>query len=369
MLLLLIITFIVPGALLLYPLFSFIQFKLYSKQHTKSKTFLEPVSIIISCFNEEKFIREKILSFLDEKEWINGSEIIVVSGGSTDKTNEILEEFKSHDSISIFLFEEQIGKIRSVNFSVEKAKHDLIVFSDCRQKMKTGSVKALIHNFFDPTVGTVVSQLDDSNNTTSGSFLRKIISKTMIYNSKTSSCLNVYGALYAQRKSLFSPFSKELLFDDLSVITSTLIQNKRLVVEENAVIYDVPFDDYYKSERIQRLARGLLIYLKEDWKTIKRLSLKDFCRFIVYKYFKLLLPFSVLIWIFLGVYFYFSNQYQTIILLLFSFTLALLFIEKSRKLLILFLRIYTHFFFALIRFYLFKQQSNKWEKLSTKKPL
>ena len=33
------------------------------------------------------------IHFLDEKEWINGSEIIVVSGGSTDKTNEILETY------------------------------------------------------------------------------------------------------------------------------------------------------------------------------------------------------------------------------------------------------------------------------------
>lgn len=369
MLLFLILSCIIPSTLILYPCFSYLQFVLFSKQSKKSETFLQPVSIIISCYNEENYIRAKILSFLDKEEWIEGSEIIVVSGGSSDKTNEILKEFSTHESISIHLFEEQIGKIRSVNFAAELAQHSILVFSDCRQKMKTGSVKALIHNFSDQEVGTVVSQLDDSCNTSSGSFLRTIISKTMIYNSKTSSCLNVYGALYAQRKVLFCPFSNDLLFDDLSVITTTLVQNKRLVVEENAVIYDLPFEDYYKGERIQRLARGLLIYLKTEWKTIRKLPIKDFCRFFIYKYFKLLLPFTLLFWLFIGCYFYFSNQYQTIILLLLSFIIALLFIKKSRQLLILFMQINTHFFLALIRFYFFKHQSNKWEKLSTKKPL
>lgn len=52
--------------------------------------FMQPVSIIIAAYNEEDFIRDKLLFFLGKNEWIPGSEIIVVSSGSIDGTNTIL---------------------------------------------------------------------------------------------------------------------------------------------------------------------------------------------------------------------------------------------------------------------------------------
>jgi glycosyltransferase involved in cell wall biosynthesis len=51
----------------------------------------EKVSVIIPCYNEEKYIAECILSILSQKK-INNLEIIVVDGMSTDNTKQILQE-------------------------------------------------------------------------------------------------------------------------------------------------------------------------------------------------------------------------------------------------------------------------------------
>lgn len=51
----------------------------------------EKISIIIPCYNEEKYIKECILSILFQKK-INELEIIVVDGNSTDNTKNILKE-------------------------------------------------------------------------------------------------------------------------------------------------------------------------------------------------------------------------------------------------------------------------------------
>jgi glycosyltransferase involved in cell wall biosynthesis len=50
------------------------------------------VSIVIPCYNGEDFIRESIQSAIDQT-WVN-KEIIVIDDGSTDKSLEIIKEYK-----------------------------------------------------------------------------------------------------------------------------------------------------------------------------------------------------------------------------------------------------------------------------------
>ncbi len=246
--------------LLVYPLIAWLGSILLKRPVSKLDQFIQPVSIIIACSNEELYIREKIESFLDKREWIEGSEIIVVVNNSRDATGEVLKEYMNNPFVSVFFEQGESSKILAVNNGVKRSKNQFLVFSDCRQKMKAGSVKQLISNFNDPQVGTVNSTLMDKNETERFSF-RSVLNFIADCESRSGSSLNVFGALYAQRKDVFREFPGDLLFDDLFVTVSTLVQKKRLVSEKQAIIYDVPFEDYYQVNRIRRLARGLLIFL------------------------------------------------------------------------------------------------------------
>jgi len=333
-----------------YPIFAKLMSKLYKKADLKSKKFIQPVSIIIACYNEEKYIKQKIDSFLDQDEWIEGSEIIIVSAGSTDATNDILSDYSQNAKVKVIYSKTQLSKIAAVNLAVKKARHDFFVFSDCRQTMKKGAVRQLLHNFNDPGVGTVTATLLDSGNARQIS-LRNVLNYIAHCESEFDSCLNVFGALYAQRRSVFRTFPTDLLFDDLFVVVSTILQKKRLVMDAEAIIYDVPFQKYYMPERIQRLARGLLIFLTSHFKMILQLPTSTLLRFLVFKYFKLLLPFVLLCTIIALVILAFPSISFSTIFMLLLMVIIFLSITVTRKLLFHFITINYHFLKATLYFF------------------
>ena len=352
--------------LFFYPLFV-ITFSIFRRRKIKiSKDYISPVSIIIACYNEEQFIREKILSFIAKEEWIEGSELIVVSGGSTDNTNLLLEEFRGRKDIHLQIFDERIGKISSVNLAVSKSKNEILVFSDCRQKMKTGSVKSLIANFSDPEIGTVSSTLIDNEKLNGSTLVRTILNSIAFNECNAGSSLNLFGALYAQRKSVYRLIPEDILFDDLFVTISTLIQHKRLVQEKNAVIFDMRFDRYYTKERIERLTRGLLVFLFKYKNRITKLSPDQFVRFMIYKYLKLILPFLFITILFSTFYLIFPLILTIYSLVPLALILLLLIIKKSREFLFLFIRINWYFLTATLKFIFLKKRSITWQKIQTK---
>lgn len=345
----------------LYPLLIWLMSSLFPNNIKKDLDYVKPVSIIIASYNEEKYVKQKLESLLHPEEWIPGSEIIIYSCGSNDNTNKILNEFKHNIKIRIFIKEEHLSKINIINSAVKKAKHDLLVFSDVRQKMKKGSIKHLVNNFNDPDVGTVTCILNDYEKHNRFS-LRTILNFTSIYESKMNSCSNVFGALYAQRKTVFRDIPPGLLFDDLFVVISTLSQNKRLIMDENVVLYELPFIKYYITERIQRLTRGLLLCLFQERKKIGEIPFITRMKFLIFKYFKLILPF-ILIIIGIDSIFLFNYYFSLNLLCLFSFILVLiLLIRKSRQICFHFVKINYFFLLSTIRFFLMNARSNSWEK-------
>ena len=349
--------------LIAYPLLAFLKAYFSSNKVDKSEAFLAPVSIIISCYNEEDFIRDKINSLIDDAEWIQGSELIIFSGGSTDKTHEILNEFAQNDRLVVLISTERLSKIEGVNRAVAIAKNEFLVFSDCRQPIKKGSIKNLIHNFNDPQVGTVAASLLDTKHGNRPSFFRSLFNFISLKESRYSSCLNVYGALYAQRKTVFRLIPNDLLFDDLFVVVSTLSQGKRLIQDKEAIIYDVNFTNYYQPERIGRLVRGLLIFLFNHYRLIRSLPNGPFIRFLYFKYLKLMMPFFLISFLIGSSILLVFHADLKIGLGLLVFILIGFLIGSVRRFMGLFIKINYYFLGAIWSYYFNAKRSNKWEKL------
>ncbi|MFC1711439.1 glycosyltransferase family 2 protein [Patescibacteria group bacterium] len=86
------------------------------------------VSIIISVYNESKYIRKCLESLLVQtfKEF----EIIVIDDGSTDKSSEILADFLKQKKNIQFLKLKHGGPAIARNLGVDKSKGDILVFLD-----------------------------------------------------------------------------------------------------------------------------------------------------------------------------------------------------------------------------------------------
>ena len=323
---------------------------------------MRPFSIIVAAYNEERFIRDKILSLMAKEGWIEGSELIVVSAGSTDSTNVILDEFRGQRDIVLMIYQEHLTKIDAVNLAVSRSKNEILVFSDCRQRMKSGSIRSLLYNFSDESVGTVTGTLVNIKGS-KVSQIRTLLNCVALAQSKNGSCLNVFGALYAQRKSVYRTIPNNIIFDDLFVAVSTIVQGRRLIQEKEAIIYDVDFNRYYSKERLERLARGLLMFLWNHTALIMQLPLGLLIRFLCFKYLKLVCPFLLIMSIACALYLVIpviSAQIMTIAGLLFIIAVG---IKESREIMWLFMRANVYFTTAVVKFICVNRQDTSWRQL------
>jgi len=84
-------------------------------------------SIVIPCLNEEKYIGNCIDSILNQSYDTSLIEIIVVDGGSTDKTPEILSDYlKKISGLKIFHNSEKVTP-RALNIGIKNATGEVVV--------------------------------------------------------------------------------------------------------------------------------------------------------------------------------------------------------------------------------------------------
>lgn len=86
------------------------------------------VSIIVPVYNVEKYLRKCLDSLINQT--LKEIEIICINDGSTDKSLEILEEYKNRDSRIILLNQENSGQSVARNRGIEIAKGEYIGFVD-----------------------------------------------------------------------------------------------------------------------------------------------------------------------------------------------------------------------------------------------
>tara|TARA_Y100000591_G_C21842851_1_gene706792 strand:- start:202 stop:1233 length:1032 start_codon:yes stop_codon:yes gene_type:complete len=83
------------------------------------------ISVITSCLNSGKYLKDTILSILNQS--YNNYELIIIDAGSSDSTNIIMKEFVNESKIK-FHIEENIGLYDGLKLGVEKSKGEYIMF-------------------------------------------------------------------------------------------------------------------------------------------------------------------------------------------------------------------------------------------------
>ena len=228
-----------------YPVF----LNLVSKciKNTVNKENIYPkVSIVIAAHNEEKFIEQRISNCLTLNYPKRNIEIIVVSDGSTDRTNEIVSSFVEK-RVKLIQYPVRMGKAFALNKAVVNVRGEIIVFTDARQFFDNKAVKELIVNFNDEKVGAVSGELHliDGNKSTVGhgvgvywkyeKFIRK-------HESLIHSSIGATGAIYAIRRKLFQPLPQNTILDDFIIPMRIVQQGYRVIFESKAKAYDQVFD-------------------------------------------------------------------------------------------------------------------------------
>jgi len=198
------------------------------------------VSVVLAAYNEGRTIRRRIQNLLLMDYPQSRMEIVVVSDGSTDETDEIVRRFA--DVGVILLRQEHAGKARAINLGVEHASGEIVVFADARQTFERNAIRALTRNFNDPAVGAVSGELmlREGVNPLAPSLggywaYEKWLRKK---ESDIDSAVGVTGAIYAIRRELFTPMPPETILDDVYVPMQIVLKGYRTVFEPAAIAYD-----------------------------------------------------------------------------------------------------------------------------------
>lgn len=137
--------------------------------------FCPSVSIIIPCFNEEKWIQRTILSCTNQNYPPEKLEVIIVDDASSDRSvkrvkqiiKDLIEEEDEHshvkDRISFYVQPDNAGKREALVLGVEHAKNELVVFVDSDSFLDPFAIRHLVQPFKDPHMGGVAGRTDVAN--------------------------------------------------------------------------------------------------------------------------------------------------------------------------------------------------------------
>ena len=208
-------------------------------------TYEPSVSVVMVVRNEEGVLEKKLQNLLAMDYPPERYDIVVVSDGSTDRTDEILRDQSRNPRIRIVLKRLGQGKASRLNDALTLAGGEVIMFVDARQQIEAGALRVLIENFADPDVGCVSGALilGDPKSRESGRGIGlywRLEKKIRELESASGSVVGATGAIYAVRRDLLGPVPEGTILDDVYIPMQVVRQGKRVMFDPRARAWDTP---------------------------------------------------------------------------------------------------------------------------------
>ncbi len=249
--------------------------------HRQSRQF--SVTILIPAYNEAECIAKTIQNKLDQDYPKDKLQVIVISDGSTDGTDDIARGFATQ-GVELISRNAREGKAAALNEAVKHAHGDIIIFSDANSLFEREAVRLMVENFADRDIGYVTGKLHlvIEGTTLSGSggdaYIRyENLVRTL--ETRLGSIIGVNGGVDAIRKDLYTDIPSALITD--FVLPLHVIARRYRVVYDPRVVSQEVANKQLGSEfrmRVRVALRALrgLIYMRQLLNPI-RYPMAAFC--------------------------------------------------------------------------------------------
>jgi cellulose synthase/poly-beta-1,6-N-acetylglucosamine synthase-like glycosyltransferase len=250
---------------LAYPAILQILSSLFARPVAKSP--IQPfISVVVPAYNEQGIIGAKIRNVLAVDYPPDKLEIIVVSDGSTDSTNDIVRKF-SDPRVRLFSYAKNRGKIAALNDTIPNLNGEIVAFSDASSMLAPDALRTLVSNFADPAVGAVsgIYRVHAERQAELGEqegFYWKYESFLKVKEAELASILGAHGSLYAIRRNLY-PFPEPGTINDDYVIPVRILQKGYRAVYETGALASEEAREMTGFKRRVRIMTGNFEQLKE----------------------------------------------------------------------------------------------------------
>jgi biofilm PGA synthesis N-glycosyltransferase PgaC len=256
------------------------------------------VSVVMVVRNEASVLEGKLRNLLALDYPAELIEVIVVSDGSTDGTNDILRQYAMNSGLHAVLNADSRGKAAGLNDAIALAHGDIVLFTDARQNIERSALRLLAAQFSDPDVGCASGELmlgdPESGEVVRGMGLYWRIEKTIReMESASGSVVGATGALYAVRRQLVVPVPAGTILDDVYIPMHVVRQGFRVIFVPSAHAWDVADQGTERefSRKVRTLTGNYQLVQFAPWLLTSSNPLRF--EFISHKLLRLFAPFAL----------------------------------------------------------------------------
>ncbi|MGB3398211.1 MAG: glycosyltransferase family 2 protein [Nitrospira sp.] len=223
------------------------------------------VSFVITAYNEEARIREKIENSLQQQYPRERLDIVVASDCSSDRTEEIVRSYAT-SGVRLVRAQERRGKEAAQKLAVSQTSGEILVFSDVATTLPPYGIANIVKSFNDPTVGCVssVDQFVDAQGNLSGEgayvkyemLLRQL-------ETKVNTLVGLSGSFFAARRTVCSPWADDLQ-SDFNTLLNSMKTGLRGVSDPRSVGYYKNLTDEKKEyqRKVRTVLRGIAVLMR-----------------------------------------------------------------------------------------------------------
>lgn len=336
------------------------------------------ISILMSVHNEESVLTKKIRSIYNTIYPINRFEVLIGSDASTDGTDRICRVYdNNYQNFHYYPFNIRQGKPGIINKLTEQAKGNILVLTDAKVFLSSSTLFELITHFRNPDIHIVGGNILNEKISKDGisqqekAFMSREI--TMKYQEGLiwGKTIGIYGAIYAIRKTSYTPVPGSFAVDDFFITMNALVNRQKAIINKNALTREeVPNEIRAEFKRKVRISAGnfqnLAYFLHALWPPFSGLSFAFFSHKVIRWFgpFLILLAYAMLILL------SFASIFYSILFFIMTFFFLIPLIDiflRKLKIHVVFLRFITHFFAMnlalLIGFFkfIFGIKTNVWQ--------
>ena len=200
------------------------------------------VTVVTAAYDEVDVIGATIANKLDSDYPADRLDVMVVSDGSTDGTDDVVRGFEpTHPGrVRLIRQEPRQGKTSGLNLAVPEARGEIVVFADANSIYEPDAIRHLVAAFDDPHVGYVTGKMiyvdEDGSVTGDGcTAYMRYENALRALETRVGSVVGVDGGIDAVRRELYRPMRADQL-PDFVLPLSVVEQGYRVAYEPRAVL-------------------------------------------------------------------------------------------------------------------------------------
>jgi biofilm PGA synthesis N-glycosyltransferase PgaC len=193
------------------------------------------LTLITTAYNEAAILDEKIANSLNLKYPEGKLNLIFVSDGSTDGSDEVINKYQQ---VKLINNSPRNGKMHAINTAMEQVTSEVVVFTDANTFLNEYALINIARHYADPSVGAVAGEKTVKSATGDGTagegFYWKYESILKKLDSELYTAVGATGELLSMRRNLYKPAPADTVLDDFILSMSVTQKHLRIVYEPEA---------------------------------------------------------------------------------------------------------------------------------------